>query len=110
MDTKPKISANGTYVFDAEDLEQLDDASLTSVLSAVVESTEQENDELKSSGIAAPSAEGDTTINAILKGPPSSNDQPPAHSRFPDKSEPAETAGDLIAPDLMFPELPRRRR
>jgi hypothetical protein len=109
MGTKPKVSANGTYIFDAQDIEQLDEVSLTSIVSTIVDSNEQDAPELKSSDIAAPSA-GDTTINSILKGAPSSNDQPPAHSGLPVKPESAETTDDLIAPELIFSDLPPRRR
>jgi hypothetical protein len=108
MDTKPKISPNGTYVLDEEDIEQLDELSLTSLISAVVEATPQDDPEVKSSGIAASSDDGDTTINAILRAPSASDDQQPG---FPAEPDPAHTGGELIAPELVFPELtPGRRR
>ena len=106
MKAKSKVSPDGTYVFDAEDIEQLDELSLTAVLRSVVDdSSEHVGAEPKPSEIAAPSAEGDTTINKILDGSPSSNDEPPAGL-----PEPPETTGDLLSPDLIFSELPPRRR
>jgi hypothetical protein len=108
MDKKPKLSPNGTYVFDEDDIEQLDELSLTSVVKGLTETTPEDDPEPKSSGAAAPSDGGDTTINAILRSPPKSDDQQPG---FLDEPDPAETDGDLIDPELMFPELkPERRR
>ena len=110
MDTKPKVSAGGTYVFDAEDIEQLDELSLTSVLRSVVDSGEHEAPEQKAPDIATPCAAGDTTINEILRAESASNDQPPEQPRFPTDPSPGPTAGDLIDPDLVFPELTSGRR
>ena len=108
MDTRPKINPNGTYVLDEEDIEQLDQLSLTSVISAVVDATFRDDPEPKSSGIAASAAEGDTTINKLLGPRSTPGDEPPEQSGFPAEPEPA---GDLIAPELVFPDLaPGRRR
>jgi hypothetical protein len=50
-DEKPKVSADGTYIFDADDLDELDDVSLTSVMGDVAESIKEK---LKESGDSLP--------------------------------------------------------
>jgi hypothetical protein len=103
--TKQKVSANGTYVFDPEDIEQLDELSLTSVLSAVVDGAgPQEVPEPESPNTVAPASLGGTTINELLSGQLEPNDERLRAPAFPpDRS--AERVDDLIDPELVFPEL-----
>jgi hypothetical protein len=106
MGTKQKISANGTYVFDPEEIEQLDELSLTSVLSAVVDGSPQEGPETEPPNLVAPASRGDTTINELLSGQLEPDDEPPSRSGLPVRPQPAEEApGDLIDPELLFPDL-----
>jgi hypothetical protein len=111
MDTKTKISANGTYVLDSEDLEQLDELSLTSVINAIPEAQQSPKQPPKqppkSSKAPAPDA-GDTTINEILRGAPATPDRPPA--AVPPNADPAESTGDLLDPELIFTERTPPRR
>jgi hypothetical protein len=102
---KQKISANGTYVFDAEEIEQLDELSLTSVLSAIADPNAQENPEAEPPDLVAPARLGDTTINELLSGQLEPDDAPSAQSDLPIRPEPAEEPGDLIDPELLFPDL-----
>ena len=103
MDTKTKISANGTYVLDPEDVEQLDELSLTSLINAIPEAQQSP----KPSDAPAPDT-GDTTINQILRGAPATTDRPSAAA--PRVPEATESTGDLIDPGLIFTdETPPRR-
>jgi hypothetical protein len=104
MSAKQKISANGTYVFDPEEIEQLDELSLTSVLSTMVDPA-QEVPEAASPDVVAPARLGDTTINELLSDQLEPDDAPPAHLGLPVRPEPAEDPGDLIDPELLFPDL-----
>jgi hypothetical protein len=103
MDSKTKISANGTYVLDPADIEQLDELSLTSLINAIPEAQQPP----KPPEAPAPDA-GDTTINQILRGAPATLDAPRAAP--PKSPEPPESTGDLIDPELIFsgPTTPRR--
>jgi hypothetical protein len=101
MSTKAKISANGTYVFDPEEIEQLDELSLTSMIAAIDPS--QPPKETQPADPQPVACAGDATINAILERHP---EEP-----GPTYGEPSdEEAGDLIAPELIFTELPPQRR
>lgn len=114
VNTKPKISANGTYVLDPEDIEQLNELSLTSVISDVIGSMRQEGSEPEASSDAPmPFEAADTTINELLDLEPSSDDEPFAdsgRSAGPETAADAETSGDLLDPALIFTELEPRRR
>jgi hypothetical protein len=111
MDTKSKFSPNGTYVLDAEDIEQLDQLSLTSVVSALGETVTEDDPAPAASSIPEHSVEGDTTINKILGAQSASeSDQLAGQPDLPSESEAAQTAGDLIAPELLFPELTSGRK
>jgi hypothetical protein len=95
---KAKISANGTYVFDREDIEQLDELSLTSMIKAI--DPGQPPDEAERSDPKPIACAGDTTINSLLEEP---------DSEAPTYVEPAaalEQDGDLLAPELIFTERP----
>jgi hypothetical protein len=105
MGTKQKISANGTYVFDPEEIEQLDELSMTSVLSAVVDQDTKEHRQTESTDGVSPARLGDTTINELLSGQIEPDDAADLNLGFPAGPEPPETADDLIDPDLIFPEL-----
>ena len=108
MDAKTKISANGTYVLDPEDVEQLDELSLTSIMKEAVDAIPETEPSPRSSPTATSTDEGDTTINAILRGAPSADDQP--SSALPPDPAPSDSTGDLIAPELIFPDLTPPRR
>jgi len=103
MSVKPKISPNGTYILDPEDIEQLDEFSLTSVIADAVESFPQERPESAPSDTPAADA-GDTTINRILEASQAPDDQPPVHRDSAADSDATETTSDLLNPKLMFPE------
>ena len=109
MGTKQKVSANGTYVFDPEDIEQLDELSLTTVLSDVVDASQQEGPETATPDIVAPASQGDTTINELLSGQLEPSDASPARCGLPGRAEPAEEAGDLIDPEVLFPDLTKNK-
>jgi hypothetical protein len=105
MSTKQKISANGTYVFDADEIEQLDELSLTSVLSTIVDPNAQQNRDTESSDVVAAAGLGNTTINELLSGQLEPDDAPLSRSGLPAGPEPADEPGDLIDPDLLFPDV-----
>jgi hypothetical protein len=106
MSTKGKISANGTYVFDPEEIEQLDELSLTSMIAAIVPN--EQPDEARRVDLERGACAGDTTINALLEEPVASPEDP--LPTYVDPRGDPEEAGDLIAPELMFTEPPSRRR
>ena len=66
MGTQQKFSANGTYVFDPDEIEQLDEFSMTSLLSAAVDAIPQDQSETELCDIVATESLGNTTINALL--------------------------------------------
>jgi hypothetical protein len=105
MNTKPKISANGTYVFDPEDIEQLDELSLTSMIAAIDPS--RPPDDVQRTDPEPRACAGDTTINALLEEAAASDAPAPTYVESPEA--PGET-GDLIDPELIFKEPPSRRR
>jgi hypothetical protein len=108
MNTKPKINPGSTYVLNETDIEQLDELSLTSMVTALVETIPQDDPAAAPIGVAAPSPAAETAINEIIKGLSEWADQPPELSDSP--AEP-DTAGDLIDPELIFLGLtPGRRR
>jgi len=109
MSTKQKVSPNGTYVFDPAEIDQLDELSMTTVLSDAVNATTPEGREIESPDVVGPARGGDTTINELLNGQLEPDDAPPAHSGIPAGPEPAEEPGDLIDPDVLFPDLPSKR-
>jgi hypothetical protein len=109
MTTKQKVSANGTYVFDPAEIDQLDELSMTTVLSDAINAAARRL-EPQPPDLVGSARVGDTTINELLGGQLEPNDAPPPHSGFPARSEPAEETGDLIDPDLLFPDLPSKRR
>jgi hypothetical protein len=104
MNTKTKISANGTYVFDPEDIEQLDELSLTSMIAAIDPSKPPDKAKLAA---PQPTCAGDTTINALLEAPTITDEPAPTYIEPPGA---LEEMGDLIAPELIFREHPSRRR
>jgi hypothetical protein len=103
MDSKTKISANGTYVLDPEDIEQLDELSLTSLINAIPQP--QPSPKAPDAGAADT---GDTTINEMLRGAPATTDRPPADA--PESQEQSESTGDLVDPALIFTDPPPPRR
>jgi hypothetical protein len=110
MSTKQKISANGTYVFDPEEIEQLDELSLTSVVRAIGES-QQEAASTDAPNVVSPARLGDTTINELLSDQLEPDVESPVISCLPVSRELAEEApGDLIDPDVLFPDLTTGKR
>ena len=105
MATKAKITANGTYVFDPEEIEQLDELSLTSMIAAIDPS--QPPGDAKRAATEPGACAGDTTINTLLEEPTSPHELPPSYM---DPLDPPEQPGDLIAPELIFTEPTPRRR
>jgi hypothetical protein len=110
MSTKQKISANGTYVFDPAEIDELDVLSMTTVLAEVVDANPPERSETESPDVVVePARLGDTTINELLSGQVEPDDAPPAHSGLPVRPELEEESGDLIDPGILFPDLPIKR-
>lgn len=117
MDGKPKISAEGTYVFDEDELDQLDELSLTSVIGGTDTLAQRDQEpvgDLSESETVAD--QGDSTINELLRDPASdepANDSSSATDSVPvlrgdirrQDDSAVESSEDLIAPDLLFPEL-----
>ena len=102
MSARAKISANGTYVFDPEEIEQLDELSLTSMIAAI-DPSRPPNEAQRATPEQSTGA-GDTTINALLAASSGLADQAPR--RAPVASpEPLDTGDDLISPDLLFTDL-----
>ncbi len=105
MGTKNKISANGTYVFDPAEIDHLDELSMTSILSDVVNATTPESGEAEPVDVVGPARLGDTTINELLSGQLEPDDAPLAHPGLHVGPDPAEAPDDLIDPELLFPDL-----
>ena len=113
MGSTPKFSAKRTYIFDEDELGQLDELSLTSVIREATESLERspkEPEARTSESEEATSArwQGDATINELLKQPissdnPRSNGLGREYSNDVVEGKPAEQ-DDLIAPELLFPK------
>lgn len=103
---KQIVSAKGTYVFDPEEIAQLDELSLTTVLSDVLAGSTERGGEPESPNYVAPQSLGDTTINELLSDPLEPDDEHVAQFGLPATPRPAEEApGDLLDPDVLFPEL-----
>ena len=107
MDAKSKISANGTYVLDPEDVEQLDELSLTSVMKEAAGALPR-GEPSPTSDEGASTGEGDTTINEILRGAPTRDDE--LASGGSQDSVQSDNTEELLAPELIFPDLTPRRR
>jgi hypothetical protein len=106
MNTKAKISANGTYVFDPEEVEQLDELSLTSMIAAIDPS--QSPNEAQAAAPEHSTGAGDTTINALLAEPSELPHQTPKRAPVSMRPDAPETGDDLISPDVLFPDLTDR--
>jgi len=112
---KPAISAKSTYVLDADELDRLGDLSLTTVIADMADSVEQATQvpTLRWPEDAAAETQSDRTINELLAGAFSASDEPPAGEVRAPYTEQVERAGketgDLLAPELMFPELHLKR-
>lgn len=103
MDAKPKVSAKGTYILDDEDIDRLDELSLTSVINDVTdpfEASRQEPQERLPDVDEEPSL-GDSTINQLLNESVASADLP-FDERNGHLDESLEPSDDLIAPELLF--------
>jgi hypothetical protein len=105
MGQKQKLSANGTYVFDPEEIEELDELSLTSIVRGIVDCSPQEAPSAESPNVVSPARLGDTAINELLSGQLEPDDAPAASSELPIRPELAEEPGDLIDPEILFPDL-----
>ena len=116
---KRAISAKGTYVLNEDELDRLGDLSLTTVIADLHESLEpsaQEPKPSRSEPVAA-DTRTDRTINELLAGAFSESDdafvsEVPSPSASYDTVAALDTdeeTGDLIAPELVFPELDLKR-
>ena len=106
------IRAKRTEALDEDDLRQLTDLSFTSVIADIAHSERRANKDEKSSRpeVDLESTHTDRTINELLAGAFSSSDpvshaDPRVRSGGATDPEAAEATGDLIDPDLLFPEL-----
>jgi hypothetical protein len=112
---KPKINPRDTYVFDPDEIDQLDELSLTSVMRQVCDplelpQNERDGNALNSEIAPSASAPVDTTINELLERSISmadllSDTRPHSISEAATEPKPVvESLDDLIAPELLFPE------
>jgi hypothetical protein len=94
MGKKSKVSADGTYVFDSDDLDELDDLSLTSVMGEVADAIQEK---LKQAEERAPSDEEDQLNfeEAMSSGTDS-------EEKTAEKQEDAPDA--MIPPELLITE------
>jgi hypothetical protein len=104
MTSRPKINPSSTYVLDEADIEQLDELTLTSMVTALVEIAHEGPPE-PPADLATSLPAGDAAINEILAA--SSADQKLERS---DVLVEPETTDDLLAADVLFPELTPERR
>jgi hypothetical protein len=111
MGTKQKVSANGTYVFDPDEIEQLDELTFTSILPTIADDGgPQPGSESESPEVVAPGAVGNTTINELLSYQLEPDAEPPPRSDLPGRVQAAEEpSDDLLDPGVMFPELPTKK-
>lgn len=104
---KQIVSAKGTYVFDPEEIAELGELSLTTVLSDVLAGSTEQGGEPESPNNVTPQSLGDTTINELLSDPLEPDAEHVAHFDLHGTPRPAEEApGDLIDSDDLFPEVP----
>ena len=114
MGSKQNISANGTYVFDKDELDQLDELSLASVIDDTADSLNRLHEEpgahsSECEETSSASIQGDLTINELLKDSISSSDPLSdsgrhVHSEHTTEPQPIEAQDDLIAPELLLGE------
>jgi hypothetical protein len=106
MDDKPQVSAKKTYVLDADEVERLDELSLTSVIGDAADFVDGPRDQPRrdAPAIEQPASLSDATINELLGEPPACGtphfDRENSHHGIPEHVEPPD---DLIAPELLFP-------
>ena len=113
MEEKPKFSARETYVLDPDEISQLDELSLTSVLRQVADPIEEpqkeRNGKTLESEIARPASVSiDATIDELVEpsipagvSPYNSGRHSPSKATT-DTESAVESLDDLIAPDLLF--------
>lgn len=109
MSDKQPISARETYILDEDELDQLDELSLTSVIEDLSGSVRQLQSEPEpdAHALEQPSS-GDTTINELLYDAAPldySPDEYRPHADYDDAAielDPPEASDDLIAPDVLF--------
>ena len=113
---KRAISAKGTYVLDEDELDRLGDLSLTTVLADMASSMEQATQvpTLSWSEHVAAETQTDRTINELLAGAfPASDESSAGEVRAPSDAQverdSGEETGDLLSPELVFPELHLKR-
>lgn len=107
MNVPRKVSARETYVLDEEDLDELDQLSMTSLVrefahDSVARQHVSEQEPLRSDG-----AFTDPEINALLDEAGSTDESSHGPQRTPHPIEPRSTEGPdcLVAAELIFPEL-----
>jgi len=107
---KPMIRAKRTNALDEHELRQLSDLSFSSVIADIASSEERApNDKRSQREIDLESTHTDRTINELLAGAFSESEPADPRPRIPsaasERPEAAEATGDLIDPNLLFPEL-----
>jgi hypothetical protein len=100
----PKFNPSSTYVIDESEIEQLDELSLTSMVTALVEVAPESSLE-PASDVPVSLTTGDTAINEILAA--SSPGQQAERSLV--SAEP-EVSGDLLPAEVLFPDLKSERQ
>jgi hypothetical protein len=105
---KPRKSATDTYVLDQDEVDQLDELSLTSVIGDFTDAGDAAGigtDDPPEPEAPSPSTEGDTTINQLLEDSSLLDYQiPDDHGYDVTQSESEDEPSELIAPDLIFSE------
>jgi hypothetical protein len=108
---KPMIRAKRTNALDEHELRQLSDLSFSSVIADIASSEERapNDDKRGQREIDLESTHTDRTINELLAGAFSASEPADPQPRIPsaasERPEAAEATGDLIDPNLLFPEL-----
>ncbi|HEY3516714.1 MAG TPA: hypothetical protein VGL98_06660 [Gammaproteobacteria bacterium] len=108
---KPTIRARRTNALDEDDLRQLSDLSFSSVIADLASSEERAPEDSKRSQreLHLESTHTDRTINELLAGSFSTSKPADPEPRLPSVAPADPKAGDatedLLAPDILFPEL-----
>jgi hypothetical protein len=108
---KPMIRAKRTSALDEDALRDLSDLSFSSVIADIASSEQRapKDDKRSQREIDLESTHTDRTINELLAGAFSASEPADPQPRIPsaasERPEAAEATGDLIDPNLLFPEL-----
>jgi len=105
------IRAKRTSALDEDALRDLSDLSFSSVIADIASSEQRapKDDKRSQREIDLESTHTDRTINELLAGAFSASEPADPQPRIPsaasERPEAAEATGDLIDPNLLFPEL-----